>query len=306
MRKKIREKYAPFDEELPKVMVKECKALIGSSRARVADTTNYNDPSDVADSLTDVIERLRKQTYPITPEHSQIALEIVRMMGLFGCQADGEAETLCAYLAIKGEVDAVLTEDTDVLAYGTPLFLAFKDNKLSDEKLVAIHLDELQKEMEMNHEEFRDLCILLSCDYNSRVKGFPPDGKTHKKSVGIGWKGALCMIEEYRRLEEVCKHVEDEQPLKYRRCRELFTIPDDISGALVPYNRPPDYEKLEKFIKKNRITVTLDYIDKCWKPATMEFVSSSGESSDDETSEEISDHFSIDLDDMSSFSDSES
>ena len=102
-------------------------------------------------------------------------------MGLAYLQALGEAETLCAYLAIKGQVDAVLTEDTDVMAYGTPVMLAFKDLKVTDEQVYGLHHKNILKDLEMNHEEFRDLCILLSCDYNERVKGFVPDGRNRKK-----------------------------------------------------------------------------------------------------------------------------
>ncbi len=208
---------------------------------------------------------------------------LCEMSGLHAIQAPGEAETLFAYLAIKGKVDAVLTEDTDVLAYGTPLMLAFKGFKLREEKLVGIHLPSLLEEMELNMEEFRDLCILLSCDYNSRVKGYPPDGRRRKKAIGIGAKGALHMIRKYRRLEEVCKHVEDPAPLKYRRCRELFTIPETIPDDFIPYNLRPDYERLEIFISNQNLTVKVPYIAKCYKPAVLNFDDSLDDSSSDES-----------------------
>nr|QBK86211.1 MAG: flap endonuclease [Marseillevirus LCMAC102] len=256
----------------------ECRQLICVKRGTV-DITNYDDVNDVVDSLNVTIEKLERQTLPITDSHREMATNIVKMLGLACFQADGEAETLCAYLAITGQVDAVLTEDTDVLAYGTPIMLAFKDFKLNEEKLFGIQFPSLLKEMEMNIDEFRDLCILLSCDYNNRVKGFPPDGKNRKKAIGIGAKGALCMIQEYKRLEEVCNHVENAEPLKYRRCRELFTVPRSIPYVIVPYNDPPDFDKLAKFIRENGLTVNLEYIGKCWKPATLNFIES--ESDDD-------------------------
>src|SRR5205085_3124549 len=98
------------------------------------------------------------------------------------------------------------------------------------------------EDLEMTCEEFRDLCILLGCDYNDRIKGYPPDGKTHKKPVSIGAKGAFAMITEYRRLEEVEKYVVDPDPLIYRRCREIFTPPDDLPNISIPYNRQIDKE----------------------------------------------------------------
>lgn len=282
MRNNLQDEYTVHDnnnEEVEPNIIKECRLLINPRQRKNKDATNYDDVYDIIDALNHVIERLTNQTLPITSEHTAMAIEIVRMFGLVAITADGEAETLCAYLAVKGQVDAVLTEDTDVLAYGTPLMLAFKDFKLNEEKLRGIHLPSLLEKMEMNQEEFRDLCILLSCDYNSRVKGYPPDGKNRKKPAPIGAKGALCMIQKYRRLEEVCKYVEDEKPLIYRRCRELFTIPKTIPFVnVVPCNKPPDYDKIQDLINKNNLTIKVDYIKSCHKPPNLHF----DDSTDDE------------------------
>lgn len=263
------EEYVRDDIEPEEDLRKQCKALIGNRKG--VDVTNYFNPISIVDSLDEVIRKLEYQTLPITDDYKEMAKKIVGILGLGCFQADGEAETLCAYLAVKGHVDAVLTEDTDVMAYGTPFMLAFKDNKLGDEKVYGLHHASICDALELNTDEFRDLCILLSCDYNDRVKGFPPDGKKRKKAVGIGAKGAILMIQEYRTLEEVCNHVEDDKPLKYRRCRELLTVPDHIPWAIAPYNRPIDYEALDALIKEHKLTISLDYVKSCAKPAKIVF-----------------------------------
>ena len=129
----------------------------------------------------------------------------------------------------------------------------------------------------MNQEEFRDLCILLSCDYNKRIKGFPPDGKKRKKSVGIGAKHSITMIREYRRLEEVCKHVDDCTPLIYRRCRELFTVPEKIDDVIIPIYNPPNEKVLAELIKSFRLSIGMEYIKSCWKPTAIDFLDDSTE-----------------------------
>jgi flap endonuclease-1 len=222
------------------------------------------------------------------------------MLGLCCLQADGEAETLCAYLAINGDVDVVLTEDTDVLAYGTPFMMAYKDFKLGEGKIYGLFLPTILEALEMNEDEFRDLCILLSCDYNERVQGYPPNGKTHKKPKGIGLKGAICMIKEYRRLEEVSNYVVDMTPLKYRRCRELFTIPTEIPFAIVPFNEEPDFEELNKFCTKNRLTVTIEYIRTCWKPTEIIYDDWEELSSEDDESTSSESSFT-DINDIEQF-----
>ena len=83
-------------------------------------------------------------------------------------------------------------------------------------------------------------------------------------------KGALCMIETYRRLEEVTKHVEDPGPLKFRRCRELFTIPKDIPFAVVPINEDLDFELFVNYIDRMNIGIDIEYIKGCWNSTTIE------------------------------------
>ena len=210
------------------------------------------------------------------------------MMGLACFQADGEAETLCAYLACKGEVDAVLTEDTDVLAYGCPIMIAFKEFNLGDHRVYALRHQGIIDELGMNAEEFLDLCILLRCDYNKHerdgaggtVKGFPPDGKKRKKAVGIGHVNALLMVQKWRRMEEIVKHIVNPEPLKFRRCRELFTFPEDIPDVGVPFNDPLDIEKITTLIEENNLYIDISYIKECWKPISVVFEDFENQESD--------------------------
>lgn len=312
MRDMLQDEYAPFDEEPTEQIKKECRLLISKRRGQY-DRTNYCDANDICSSLNETIEKLEKQTMPITDKHRKQAMDIVKMFGFACYQADGEAETLCAYLCAKGLVDAVLTEDTDVLAYGTPLMIAFKDFKLSDRKVYGLHMPSILDYLDMTQEEFTDLCILLSCDYNNRARGFPPDGRNRKKPVGIGVKGAWHMIREYRRLEKVEKYLVDPDPLKYRRCRELFSLPKrvkKIRGGILPIDKEPDWGALEDLISTNRLTVKIDYISKKWKPAQITFqtTTSDEESSADDDSEVFikagSDAPSLDSDSQDSDEDS--
>ena len=46
------------------------------------------------------------------------------MFGIPYIQAPGEAEALGSHMCITNEFKALLTEDTDVLAYGIPIFIS--------------------------------------------------------------------------------------------------------------------------------------------------------------------------------------
>jgi flap endonuclease-1 len=279
----IMSNYIPHDVLLPVELQDECKSVLVVGNQNKCKNVDWNECTDVYEALKELINRLDIQTTPITNEQREKAWQITKMMGLASYQADGEAEALCAYLAIHGYVDAVFSEDSDVLAYGCPFMVCYKDYKLSDDKVKVIHLPSLLEALELSEEEFRDLCILLGCDYNHRIKGYPPDGKKYKKPVCIGWKKALCMINEYRTLEECEPYIEDISPLIYERCRELFTpINTEEMRKLIevePYNEPPDIAAIKIFLQQEGLYDITDRIVECWKPANLIFIDSDSEES---------------------------
>jgi len=270
MRDVIRDRYIGPDKDAWNADIKEeCKNLIGTRRKGWF--VDMDKPGFVCDALTEVIERLTKQTAPITPEHTEEAKEIVKSLGLACYHSPGEAETLCSYLAIKGYVTAVLTEDTDVMAYGTPIMLAFKDFKPGEGKIYGMVLKTILEKLELNLEEFRDLCILLSCDYNERAK-LPPI-KAGSKPRGVGLVKSLELIEEYRRIENMEDILLDTTHLNYKRCRELFTIPayEDVFD-LRPFNTEPDYAALEELVERYTLGPRiLDYVRQSYSPSNLIF-----------------------------------
>lgn len=279
----LKKKYLPFDKTLDPEIVEQARSIIRVKRGFI-DTTNYNDCFDICDTLGVLIEKLERQTAPITYDHSEEAFKIVEMMGLCAIRAEGEAEGLCSYLAILGHVDAVLTEDTDVLAYGTPKFFAFKNYKLNEGKFVYIDLDLLLNRFNMTVERFRDLCILLSCDYNDRVKGFPPTGRKYKKATPVGWAGALAFMDAHSSLEEVEPFLENPERLIYPRCRELFSIPKGFVPPKIPLNSPPNAKALEELIRSEELSITVDSILNTFKPIEVIYedgILSGNSSSDD-------------------------
>jgi 5'-3' exonuclease len=277
--KRLEDEYAPDDRALEPDLIGEVKDLIGAratGRAKAPVRVNYDDVYDVIASLKEVLAKKEKQNLPILPEYSAKAKEIIEIMGFPHFQAPGEAETLCAGLCCAGLVDAVLSEDTDVMAYGTPFLLSKLD--ITTETVTVVSHEAILHALGFTHFQFRDLCILLSCDYNSRIKGYVPDGKKRKKPAAIGVKGAFIMMQEYETLEEAEKYMEDSDPLNYRRCRDLFTPPseEELSGITIPYNNPIDKDRLFDFIAVNKVRVTLDYILESWTPVELEFVSAEG------------------------------
>lgn len=265
---KLKNVYIPSSKTLESDLIDEIKAIIGPKREK-NQNINYEDIHDVSACLADTLEKLERQNLPILPEYSKKAKELIELMGISYFQAEGEAESLCSSMCHLGLVDAVLSEDTDVLAIGSPFLLSKID--LTSQTVVAISYQDILTHLELEKEEFRDLCILLGCDYNDRVKGYPPDGKKRKKPVCIGMKGAYAMIKEYRRLEIAEQHMVDSDPLNYRRCRELLRPVENLPDISIPYSGPIDKNGLEQFLETNNIKININYILSAWKPARMKF-----------------------------------
>lgn len=267
MRNMLRQCYLQKNKSLPVDLQEKCQLLIGKKKVKEGYIV-WSEPSEVYDALTDLIKRLTIQTSPITNVHREKAWEITRMMGLPTFQYDGEAEALCAYMAIHGYVDAVLSEDTDVLAYGTPWMVAFKEYKLRDEKVRCVYLPDVLDAVGYTMDEFRDLCILLSCDYNSRARLPPKKGK--ETSIPVGCVRATKLINTFRRLEVIEPYLLDASLLIYPRCRTLFTPISEEELKLIiqerPYTSKPEFEKIRQFILKENLTVSIEHIEKCWKP----------------------------------------
>lgn len=268
--KKLKSQYVHTGEDIPLDLLEEIKSLITKKRKTKKDKViNYDDIQDIMEGIRETIDRWERQTIAITQEHKNIAIEAVKVMGLVYIVSDTEAETLCSYLCLTGQVDAVLSEDSDVLAYGTPLLIT-KLN-LYNHTIVPLYLPRILEDLGLEKHEFKDLCILLGCDYNDRVKGYPPDGKKRKKPIGIGVKGAWHMINEYRTLEIVEEYVEDITPLNYQRCRQLFSIPKDMQQQIIPQNNPIDEKILETFLKKHKCNIRLNTIMDNFRPPKLIF-----------------------------------
>ena len=269
-------------KELDEDTLEDVKTFIGKKRV---DTTNYADVYDVVEALRENIARKTIQNLPILPIYTKMAKEIIEIMGFAWFQAKGEAEGLCADLCKKGLVDAALSEDTDLMAYGTPFLLSKLD--ISNETVRVVSHEAILESLELNHDEFLDMCILLECDYNKRIKGYVPDGKKRKKPAPIGAKGAYLMIKEYRRLEDAERYIEDIEPLNYRRCREIFNESTGEADMVIPHNEPIDGERLLDFLSKYNVKLSVDYIMKSWKAPEMVYEDDEDVYSDDEEAFEM-------------------
>jgi len=113
-----------------------------------------------------------KRCVTITKEQWDQCRELLELMGVPYINAPEEADSQCAYLAKNGFVDAVLTEDMDILTFGSPKIV----RNLTSHKIetTEIDLQELLNELKLNQEQFIEFCILLGSDYTPGIIDLKP------------------------------------------------------------------------------------------------------------------------------------
>lgn len=190
-----------------------------------------------------VVEKMRGQILVIGPEDFQKTKDLFDILKVPYFDAPMEAECFCADLCKRGLVDAVLSEDTDVLAYAAPIFLS-KINT-SESICVKINYPEMLKALELTSDEFLDLCIMCGTDYNKNI-------------FRVGPEKAYKLIQKHSNIDEIGKNTPlDISILNHKRGRELFRDYEK-KDIKIPYCGSPDFKLLEQFILNNNIQCNIE------------------------------------------------
>lgn len=188
------------------------------------------------------VEKFQKRLVKVTRLHNDECKQLLRLMGVPYIEAPGEAEAQCAALVKAGKVFAVGTEDMDALTFGSSIVLrhlTFSETRKMPIK--EFYLDRVLKGLEMNQDEFIDLCILLGCDYCDSIRG-------------IGPKRAMELIRQHKNIETVVKNLDlKKYPIPenwpFEQARRLFKEPDVADAETLDIKWiEPDEEELVKFM----------------------------------------------------------
>ena len=130
--------------------------------------------------------KLFKQSVVITNKQMNDCKQLLHLIGIPAIQSPQESDGQCAYLIKSKLVDAVASDDMDLLTYGVDKLL----RNISSNRIVEITLSKILEETCLTQNEFIDLCILLGCDYCPTIRG-------------IGMTKAYALIKKYRNIENI-------------------------------------------------------------------------------------------------------
>lgn len=114
------------------------------------------------------LDKLRKKFIRITKADIQNVKKIIQGYGFSYIDAVGEADVLCSYLAIHKKVDYCLSEDMDMFVYGCPNIIRYFS--LLHHNCVVYNLENILKQLNINHTHFQEMCIMSGTDYNRNSK----------------------------------------------------------------------------------------------------------------------------------------
>ncbi|KAF9359146.1 DNA repair protein rad2 [Mortierella sp. NVP85] len=121
---------------------------------------------------------------------------LLRLFGIPYLVAPMEAEAQCADLQLRGVVDGILTEDSDVFLFGGAR--VFK-NMFKEEKYVECYLmSDIERDLGVGRERLVALAYLLGSDYTTGIKG-------------VGLITAMEIIRLFPKLEDFAKWWRGEQ-----------------------------------------------------------------------------------------------
>jgi flap endonuclease-1 len=117
---------------------------------------------DQAENKVDQIKYF-KRCVSITKDNINDCRELLSLMGIPYIDAPQEADSELAYLCKNNLVYAVLTEDMDILTFGSHRII--KNILCFNKPLIEINLTDILSTLNINYEEFVELCIFFGCDY---------------------------------------------------------------------------------------------------------------------------------------------
>jgi 5'-3' exonuclease len=216
-----------------------------SNRTGMPSLLTPTNPTNVTidvQTIESEIVSLQNQIINITRDDIALSKTILRYMNIPFFDSDNEAETMCSHLCFHDQMDAVLSDDTDVLVYGTPIFLTRFN--IMQGTVTEIRYAEVLKALDMTPETFRDFCILSGTDYNKNI-------------FRIGHEKAFKLLKDFPSIELIRDNMNmDVSILNHERVREIFSISPKNTSLELKCGEP-DMAGLALYVIENNLKLTL-------------------------------------------------
>ncbi len=114
-----------------------------------------------------------KRTVHISKNQVEECIELLEIMGIPYIIAPEEADSQCAELVKSGIADGVLTEDMDIMTFGATKI--YRNLTSYNKETIEISMNDVLNTLDVNYEQFIELCLLFGCDYCDRLNDMKPE-----------------------------------------------------------------------------------------------------------------------------------
>lgn len=164
-------------------------------------------------TIENEIKKFKKRTFSIKKEHIINIKELFDLLQIPYIHLNYEADLICALLVKNKIVDACLSDDMDLLAFGCNIIL--RDYDLYKNTVSVISLDSICKKMEISQENLTYLMIFSGCDYSYRLN-----------NVNLSYIHSL--FKTRKTVTEIIDLIGD-KTYNYKEAYQLFTQSVDIN-----------------------------------------------------------------------------
>jgi 5'-3' exonuclease len=241
-----------FDGEPPKEKKQELKER---RRLKAEATEKYERlKTELTEKATELEEAVKEEKMRelsqlerefVTLKNSDISKmkTLIEAFGFAYIFASGEADCLCAALELSGAVDAVMSEDGDMVAYGCSTILRVPNLVMGTCELFDVAM--VRRMLGISVPMIREMCVLSGTDYNVHAKkgedsDSDSDGDGNEDGAGDGdsdTHSAITMMDFFN---------------AYTIMNELRSGPtaQDLSDQLI---RPIDMRLLDEMLRIKKI-----------------------------------------------------
>ena len=129
---------------------------------------------------------LQKKAPTVSSVEKDALKQFLYAAGVLFVTASGEADDLLAYLARSGDIQAVMSTDTDMLPRGIPVLINPETPDCT--VLTEYTLNDVLSGLELTYPQFVDACMLMGSDYSGRGwKSVEPAQAVALARRGIEW-----------------------------------------------------------------------------------------------------------------------
>ncbi|KAF0699792.1 Aste57867_9673 [Aphanomyces stellatus] len=149
------------------------------TRQTLVDTPQQDDPvvplqyeskhGDTDDELKKFRNQQMREVDGVTDDMKSQVMDLLRLFGVPFLVCPMEAEAQCAMLETLGLVNGVITDDSDIFAFGGKRVYKnmFKESKFVE----AFFAEDIERELGLNQDSMIALALLLGSDYTDGIRG---------------------------------------------------------------------------------------------------------------------------------------